>query len=141
MRRVREVAGCVALIISLVVGVMPSNALSQIVVTPANPTNNDSLTVAASAWCPGSPAIIHSTSVALSAGQIKITADVECGMLAVPTLYTVTEIVPPRAPGIYVIEFWVTTRPYAIMSTQITVSEAPVAADQSTWGAIKALCR
>jgi hypothetical protein len=139
MNRASLIAVCIALVIPLAVGMSPSRACSQIVVSPENPTDADSLQVTISAYCGTFPAWIHSTSVELSEGLIKVIAEVECGMFEMPTLYTFSVMVPPRTPGNYTVEYWLTDISYWHLSTQILVLQAPIATGESTWGAIKSL--
>lgn len=145
MRRARSVLGCIVLTILLGVWSVPPPGFAQagIVVSPANPTEIDTLRITITAGCCMMPVWIHSTAVEVSEGLIRIVANRECGPFDSPTLYTHTAIAPPVDPDSYVVEYWVTgdclLRPNPILTTTIIVSPLPIQADGATWGAIKAL--
>lgn len=145
MRRTLFNAGCMALVALVGMGALPPRAFSQtgIVVSPENPSEVDSLEITINAESTRNPVLINSTSVEVTAGLIKIVADVICGYYYMVTPYTITVMVPPVAANTYDIQYWSTEDCHLgsnpILSSEIVVSSAPVATGSATWGAIKAL--
>jgi hypothetical protein len=147
MRRVLFDAGCVILVSLFVMGVLPSRAFSQIgiIVSPENPCEVDTLEITINYESTMHPVLIDSTSVEVTAGLIKITADVICGYYYMVTPYTINVAVPPVAADTYDIQYWSNEECHLasnpMLSSEIVVSPAPIEAGSTTWGAIKALLK
>ena len=145
MRRTLFASGCTALVVLFGMGIMPSRAFSQtgIVVSPENPSEVDTLEITINAESNMNPVMIMSTSVEVSAGLIKISADIICGYLYMVTPYTITVMVPPVAVDTYDIQYWSNEECHLesnpILSSEIVVSPAPIATGSTTWGVIKTL--
>jgi hypothetical protein len=134
-----------ALVALFGVGALPSRAFAQtgIVVSPESPSEVDSLEITINAESNMNPVWIISTSVEVTAGLIKIIADVICGYNYMVTPYTVGITVPPVVADTYDIQYWSNEECHLganpILSSEIVVTLAPIATGSTTWGAIKAL--
>ena len=113
---------------------VPASAFAdeEIVVSPLNPTELDTLEITITAVCCYITVDILDTTVVVSEGLISIIADRDCGPWTMPGPYTHTVVVPPVEPGLYSIEYWVTgTCPsgeFPEVTGEVLVSPAPVPA-------------